>query len=79
MSNDKRLVRSRSDRWFAGVCGGLGHYFNIDPTLIRILFLLFSIFVGGGIIVYIILWIVMPEESAADMGGGKVISEDDPS
>ena len=50
MSNDKKLARSKDNRMFAGVCGGLGHYFNIDPTLIRALFVLFSVFVGGGVI-----------------------------
>ena len=78
MSNgEKKLMRSREDRWFAGVCGGLGHYFGIDPTVIRVLFVLFSVFVGGGIIAYIILWLVMPEEPA-DAGMGKVITEDEP-
>ncbi len=78
MSNgEKKLMRARNDRWFAGVCGGLGHYFGIDPTVIRVLFVLFSIFVGGGIIAYIILWIVMPEEPA-EAAMGKVLSEDEP-
>ncbi|MBK6328637.1 MAG: PspC domain-containing protein [Chloroflexi bacterium] len=77
MSNNKKLARSKDNRMFAGVCGGLGHYFNVDPTLIRALFVLFSVFVGGGVIAYIILWIVMPEESS-DPGMGKVISEDEP-
>ncbi|MCA9872057.1 MAG: PspC domain-containing protein [Ardenticatenaceae bacterium] len=78
MSNgEKKLVRARDDRWFAGVCGGLGQYFGIDSTVIRVLFVLFSVFVGGGIIAYIILWIIMPEEPAA-AGMGKVIAEDEP-
>ena len=38
MSNDKKLTRSADNRWVAGVCGGLGAYFNIDPTLIRVIF-----------------------------------------
>jgi len=58
----KRLYRSRIDRMIAGVCGGLAKYFDIDPTIVRVLFVV-SIFVGGGgIIAYIILWIVVPEE-----------------
>ena len=60
----KKLQRSKDDRWLAGVCGGIGEYFNVDGTLIRILFILFGIAFGGGILIYIILWIVMPE--AAD-------------
>ena len=56
----KKLYRSEDDRWIAGVCGGIGEYFNIDPTLVRVLFILFALAVGGGILIYIILWIVMP-------------------
>lgn len=57
----KRLMRSRNDRMIAGVCGGLGEYFGIDPTLFRIAFAL-SLFVGGsGFVLYIVLWLVMPE------------------
>ena len=58
----KRLYRSRSDRWLAGICGGLGHYFGLDPTLIRVLFILFGLVVGGGLLFYIILWIIIPLE-----------------
>jgi phage shock protein PspC (stress-responsive transcriptional regulator) len=50
------------DRMIAGVCGGLAKYFDIDPTIVRVLFVV-SIFIGGGgILAYIILWIVVPEE-----------------
>ena len=66
MSNDvKKLHRSESDRWLAGVCGGIAEYFNVDSTLIRVLFILFGFLVGGGILIYIILWIIMPEAPAA--------------
>lgn len=58
----KRLERSIEDRWLLGVCGGLAKYFNVDATLIRVLFVLFSFAVGGGIFLYLILWIVMPLE-----------------
>ncbi len=47
----------------AGVCAGLGEYFNIDPTLVRILFLLFAFFGGFGIIAYLICWLAMPSKS----------------
>jgi phage shock protein C len=57
----KRLYRSRIDRMIGGVAGGLADYFDIDPTLVRVLFVV-SIFIGGGgILAYIILWIVVPE------------------
>ncbi|RME83235.1 MAG: PspC domain-containing protein [Caldilineae bacterium] len=58
----KRLYRSRKDRMIAGVCGGLGEYFNIDPTLIRLALLFLVIWGGGGVLVYLIAWIVIPEE-----------------
>ena len=59
---DKKLFRSKNDRKIAGVCGGLGEYFNIDPTLIRILFLILLLFGGGGFLLYVICWIAVPEE-----------------
>jgi phage shock protein C len=60
----KKLYRSRSDRRIAGVCGGLAAYLNIDPTLIRLLFVLGLLFVGGTLLAYVILMIVIPEEPA---------------
>lgn len=56
----KRLFKSRTNRVFFGVCGGLGEYFNIDPTIIRLLFVLLGC-TTTGIIVYIIAAIVIPE------------------
>ncbi len=59
----KKLYRSNSDKMIAGVCGGLGQYFGVDPTLIRLIFALLVVFgVGSGILLYIILAIVMPLE-----------------
>lgn len=58
----KKLYRSQSDMIIAGICGGLADHIGIDPTIIRLLFLLFF-FVGlGGFWLYIILWIIMPLE-----------------
>ena len=61
----KPLTRSTSNRMIAGVCAGLGEYFNIDPTIIRLLFVL-AFFTGfGGIaIVYLIMALVVPEQAA---------------
>lgn len=62
----KKLYRSNSDKMIAGVCGGLGQYFGIDPTLIRLIFALLVVFgVGSGILLYIILAIVVPLEPTA--------------
>jgi phage shock protein C len=76
--NENRLVRSRSNRQFAGVCGGLGEYLNIDPTLVRLLFVLMFFFASGSFWVYLVLWIAMPEEPETHVGGAaKIISEDE--
>jgi phage shock protein C len=56
------LFRSRADRVFGGVAGGIARSLNADPAIIRIIFALLIIFGGGGILLYLILWIAIPEE-----------------
>lgn len=59
----RRLYRSREPRMIAGVCEGLGKYFSVDPTLIRLLFVVAAIAgIGGGVLLYLLLWIVVPDE-----------------
>ncbi|MDR0606491.1 MAG: PspC domain-containing protein [Bacteroidales bacterium] len=58
----RKLTRSRTNRKIAGVCGGLGDYLNIDPTVIRVLFILSILFVGCGLLLYLILIFIVPEE-----------------
>lgn len=58
--NGKRLYRSRTSRILCGVCGGIGEYLNIDPTLVRLLAVLLG-FSGTGILVYIIAAIIIPD------------------
>jgi phage shock protein C len=60
----------------AGVCGGIGEYFDIDPTVIRILFVLFALVIGGGILLYIILLIIMPLEPDSSMGAVEVVEQE---
>ena len=60
----KRLYRSRNQRMICGVCGGIAEYFNIDPTIIRLAWVLFSLAGGRGILVYLIAAIIIPEDSA---------------
>ena len=60
---NKRLYRSRTNRQLAGVCGGLAEYFGVDPTIVRILFVLFALMGGPGLILYIILALIVPEEA----------------
>jgi len=64
MMEEKRLVRIEDGRMIAGVCTGLGRYFGVDTTIIRILFLLLFFFAGGGVLLYLILWVIMPLEPA---------------
>ncbi|MEM7825225.1 MAG: PspC domain-containing protein [Candidatus Aenigmatarchaeota archaeon] len=59
----KKLYRSRKNRIIAGVCGGLGEYFEIDPVLVRLLWILFTAAFGSGILAYIIAWIIIPEKN----------------
>ena len=59
---EKKLYRSRTDKKICGVCAGLAKYLNMDVTIMRLLVVLLTLFVGGGLIAYIICALVMPEE-----------------
>lgn len=75
MTESKRLYRARDDRMLAGVCGGLAKYLGVDATIVRVLWVVLSIVPGslvGGLIVYLALALIMPEEpavSSAPAGG----------
>ena len=59
----KRLYRSKTERLLGGVCGGIGQYYDTDPNLIRILWVVLTLLsVGIGVIAYIVAWIIIPEE-----------------
>ena len=60
MAETRKLYRSRSNRQVAGVCGGLAEYFNMDPTLIRVLFVVLAVLGGSGLVLYLALWIIVP-------------------
>jgi len=60
----KVLYRSKSDRMLGGVCGGLARHLNIDPTLVRLIFVALTLAGGPGILIYLICWIAIPEEPA---------------
>lgn len=65
-NNKKRLTCSTSDKWLAGVCGGIANYFGWDPAIVRLVYLLLTVCTAfSGVIVYIVLWICMPEEKNA--------------
>lgn len=63
----KKFYRSRSDRVIFGVCGGLANYFRVDPTLVRVAFLLLTFLSGVGILIYIILAIIAPLEAGSSL------------
>jgi len=63
MNTEKRLYRSRTNRTVAGVCAGIADYFGWDPTLVRIAWILLTLLGGSGILIYVILWLVVPEAS----------------
>ncbi len=61
----RKLYRSRREKILGGVCGGLAEYFNIDPTLVRLGFVALGVWGGSGALLYIIMWIVVPDEPEA--------------
>jgi len=62
MNTGKKLYRSRTDKTFAGVCGGLADYFNVDASLIRFITFLLIFFTQIGFILYIAAWLIIPQE-----------------
>jgi phage shock protein C len=62
MAETRKLYRSRSNRQIAGVCGGLAEYFNMDATLLRVLFIVLAVLGGSGIVLYLAMWIIVPRE-----------------
>ena len=61
MEEKKRLTRS-DDKMIGGVCAGLAEYLDIDPTIVRIVWVLLVLFAGFGILLYVILWLIMPKQ-----------------
>jgi phage shock protein PspC (stress-responsive transcriptional regulator) len=68
---NNNLHRSVKNKILGGVCGGLGEFFRVDPTVVRIIFILITIFAGSGIFIYLLLWLLIPSQK--NIG---VISED---
>lgn len=59
----KRLTRSQNNKMLTGVCAGIANYFGLDPTLIRVAYALLTVFTAfAGVIVYLLLWLIIPEE-----------------
>ena len=71
----KRLYRSRSKRMLGGVCGGLGEYLKIDPTVMRVIFVVLAFFYGASLLIYLIMWVLVPEEPLSEAGQAPVQNE----
>lgn len=69
---NNRLYRSRKDAMIGGVCGGLAQYLAVDPSLVRIFFLILLFGTGFGLIIYLILWLVIPQEDPIVDGSGRM-------
>jgi phage shock protein C len=63
MDAGRKLYRSNTNRMLAGVCGGLAEYFNLDPTLIRVLFVVLAVLGGSGVVLYLAMWIIVPKQA----------------
>lgn len=65
MAPAKKLFRSANNRILAGVCGGVGEYLDIDPTVVRVVYVLLSLLTAfAGLLVYIVLWLIIPARTA---------------
>jgi phage shock protein C len=62
MDPTRKLYRSKTNRQLAGVCGGLAEHFNLDATLIRVLFVVLAVLGGSGLVLYVAMWIIIPKE-----------------
>ena len=72
MSNNKRLERDLRNKAIGGVCAGLGNYFDTDPAFWRVLFFLMFVFGGSGLLIYLILWAVMPSKKSYATAEGTI-------
>ena len=75
-NGSKTLYRTHQGRMVAGVCSGLGEYFGVDPNLIRVIFLVLTVFTAGvGVLIYLLAWIVIPEEGEKTSIAENMISK----
>lgn len=61
--NEKKLTRSKGNRMLAGICGGAAEYLNIDPTIVRIIYVILTFAGTVGLWLYLIMWLIIPEEN----------------
>jgi len=73
----KRLYRNRDDEMIAGVCSGIAEYLGVDPTAIRLAFVLFAFLGGSGVPIYLVLWIIMPVKGGEKVEKGEAAAKSD--
>jgi len=61
LDSPRRLTRNQKDKMIAGVCSGIADYMDVDSTIVRLLFAFALIFAGTGLLIYLIMWIIMPK------------------
>ena len=74
-SGGRRLERKLTGRWLAGVCAGVGDYLGVDPTVIRVIFAVLTLFGGFGALAYVLAWALIPEEGEAKSIAENVINK----
>ncbi len=75
--SEKRLVRTQDDKMFLGVAGGIADYFGIDPAIVRVAFVLLTLFHGWGLILYFIMAIIMPVEESPVSAKANAFDEEE--
>jgi phage shock protein C len=75
--SEKRLVRSIDDKMFLGVAGGIAEYVNIDPVIVRLVFVLLTLFHGWGLIIYFVMALIMPQEQTPLSTKGNAFDEEE--
>ena len=75
MDERRRLTRDRDDRMIGGVCSGIAKHFDLDPTLVRVVFVVLSLVSGVGIIAYVVMWLLLPAAERTDAGPRQVMRD----
>lgn len=77
MSKPKRLYRDNKEKLLGGVCAGLAHYFNVDPTIMRLLYIMLVIITGGvAVFAYLVMWVITPQKTTCCDSGGRIIDHE---
>lgn len=72
---EKRLLRTSKNKMLGGVAAGIGDYFDLDPNIIRFLFIVLTVFGGSGVLMYLLLWLLLPSDTSETSGGRDTMRE----